>query len=378
MSDHATVEVGPLVDHHCHGLVTDDLDRPEFEAMMNEANRPSPLGTSLFDSMLGLAVRRWCAPVLGLEAHVSADDYLARRRELGAHEVNRRLVTEAGIGTFLVDTGLTPERLTTPEQLAGLCGARSREVVRLEAVGQDVLAAGTPVSGFAEAVREGLRGSEAVGAKSIAAYRVGLSLPGRRPTDDELVAALGEVRPDASGGYRIAHPVVNAWLAWTAVELGMPLQFHVAYGDNDVDLAECDPLRLTAFLRATEEHGVPVLLLHNYPFHRHAAYLAQVFDHVFMDLGLATHNTGALATTLLRESLELVPFGKFLFSSDAYGLAELYHLGALLFRRAMADVLGGLVEAGEMSLTDAERIGRLIGHENARRAYRLEEPDVAG
>jgi uncharacterized protein len=378
MSDHATVEVGPLVDHHCHGLVTDDLDRPEFEAMMNEANRPSPLGTSLFDSMLGLAVRRWCAPVLGLEAHVSADDYLARRRELGAHEVNRRLVTEAGIGTFLVDTGLTPERLTTPEQLAGLCGARSREVVRLEAVGQDVLAAGTPVSGFAEAVRERLRGSEAVGAKSIAAYRVGLSLPGRRPTDDELVAALGEVRPDASGGYRIAHPVVNAWLAWTAVELGMPLQFHVAYGDNDVDLAECDPLRLTAFLRATEEHGVPVLLLHNYPFHRHAAYLAQVFDHVFMDLGLATHNTGAMATTLLRESLELVPFGKFLFSSDAYGLAELYHLGALLFRRAMADVLGGLVEAGEMSLTDAERIGGLIGHENARRAYRLEEPDVAG
>ena len=40
---------------------------------------------------------------------------------------------------------------------------------------------------------------------------------------------------------------------------------------------------------------MPVLLLHNYPFHRHAAYLAQVFDHVFIDLGLATHNTGALS-----------------------------------------------------------------------------------
>jgi predicted TIM-barrel fold metal-dependent hydrolase len=377
MSDPTPVEVGPLVDHHCHGLVMEDLDRPAFEAMMNEADRPSPLGTSLFDSMLGLAVRRWCAPVLGLEPHASPDDYLARRRELGAQEVNRRLVAEAGIDTFLVDTGLTPDRLTTPEQLADLCGGRSREVVRLEAVGQDVLAAGAPRNGFADEVRQRLRDSGAVGAKSIAAYRVGLSLPARRPSDDELAVALDDVRPDASGGYRIAHPVVNAWLAWTAVELEMPLQFHVAYGDNDVDLAECDPLRLTAFLRATEERGVPVMLLHNYPFHRNAAYLAQVFDHVFMDLGLATHNTGALSATVLRESLELVPFGKFLFSSDAFGLAELYHLGALLFRRGLSEVLGALVDRGDLTSADAEHIGRLIAQQNARRAYRLEEPDVA-
>ena len=220
-------------------------------------------------------------------------------------------------------------------------------------------------------VRERLQGSGAVGAKSIAAYRVGLGLPAQRPSDDELVTALSDLRPDRTGAYRIAHPVVNGWLAWTAIELGMPLQFHVAYGDNDVHLADCDPLRLTAFLRATEERGVPVLLLHNYPFHRNAAYLAQVFDHVFMDLGLATHNTGALSTTLLRESLELVPFGKFLFSSDAYGLAELYHLGALLFRRGLAQVLGSLVEDGELTASDAQHIADLVGHENARRAYRL-------
>ena len=44
--------------------------------------------------------------------------------------------------------------------------------------------------------------------------------------------------------------------------------------------------------------------------------LAQVFDHVFMDLGLTVHNTGALSTGVLRETLELVPFGKLLFSTD--------------------------------------------------------------
>jgi uncharacterized protein len=149
------------------------------------------------------------------------------------------------------------------------------------------------------------------------------------------------------------------------------LQFHVGYGDSDLDLLACDPLRLTDFLRATEERGVPVLLLHNYPYHRNAAYLAQVFDHVFMDLGLAVHNSGAASAAIVRETLELVPFGKLLFSSDAYGLAELYHLGALLFRRSIATVLGELVAAGEATSDDAAYVARLVARENARRAYAL-------
>jgi len=363
-------DIGPLVDHHCHGLVTEDLDRAGFEAMMNEADHASPLATTVFDSMLGVAIRRWCAPVLDLEPHVPADEYLARRRELGAAEVNRRLLAPTGIDRFLVDTGLTPERLTLPDRFTA---GTSHEVVRLETTFESVLATGAAAGEAGEQLVERLQGSGAVGAKSIAAYRVGLALPASKPADDELAAALGEVDPR-----RVAHPVVSGWLAWTAVELGMPLQLHVGYGDNDVDLADCDPLRLTAFLRATQERGVPVLLLHNYPFHRHAAYLAQVFDHVFMDVGLATHNTGALSPALLRESLELVPFGKLLFSSDAFGLAELYHLGALLFRRGLGDLLDGLVEAGEMSGADADRLAALVGHENAERVYGLGTARVAG
>ena len=86
------MELGPLVDHHCHGVVTTDLDRAGFEELMNESPGPSPLGTTVFDSMLGLAIRRWCAPVLDLEPHASPEAYLARRAALGIGEVNRRLV----------------------------------------------------------------------------------------------------------------------------------------------------------------------------------------------------------------------------------------------------------------------------------------------
>ena len=239
--------------------------------------------------------------------------------------------------------------------------------MRLEHVAEQVLRAGT--SDFAGAVTDHLRSAKAagaVGAKSIAAYRVGLGLPADKPSAADLERALAGVN-----AARVTSMRVCAWLAHTALEIGLPLQFHVGYGDSDLDLLDCDPLRLTAFLRATEDRGVPVLLLHNYPYHRNAAYLAQVFDHVFLDLGLGTHNTGALSPALYRETLELAPFGKLLFSTDAYGLAELYLLGTLLFRSGLGGVLDELVAAGDMTATDAAYVGRLVAGDNARRVYGL-------
>ena len=76
-----------LIDHHCHGVVTTPLDRPGVEALLTEAPGPPPPGTSMFDSPLGFAVRRWCAPLLDLEASAPAGRYLERRAELGPGEV---------------------------------------------------------------------------------------------------------------------------------------------------------------------------------------------------------------------------------------------------------------------------------------------------
>ena len=365
-----SADLGPLVDHHCHGLVLDDLDRAAFEGLLNEAAGPSPLGTTFFDSMLGLAVRRWCAPILGLEPHASAENYLARRRELGV-EASRLLVAAAGIETFLIDSGINAYRLCSPADLAAMTGGQVYEVLRLESLAEELLKNGTDAPDFAHAVEQTLHDSTAVAAKSIAAYRTGLDLPADPPGTDALTHAVAHLRPSVSGRYRIADPVINAWLAWTAIKIGMPLQIHIGYGDADIDLLHADPLRLTPFLRATEKHGAPVLLLHNYPFHRQAAYLAQVYSHVFIDVGLAVHNTGALSRTVIRETMELVPFGKLLFSSDAYGLAEFYHLGAGLFRRGLSAVLDQLIKEGEMTRQDADHAASLIARDNARRVYQL-------
>jgi hypothetical protein len=362
----------PLVDHHCHGLVRRDLDRAEFEAMLTEAEGPSALGGSLFDSQIGLAVRRWCAPVLGLPAHAPAGEYLTRRAELGAEEVNRRLMAAVGTQTFLVDTGYLPEPITSPAELAALTGGQAREIVRLEALAEEVLAEGAGAAGFAAAFRTRLatRAASAAGVKSVAAYRVGLALEGARPSDAEVTASADRLLR-AGGRPRIADPVLHRFLIWSGIDLQLPVQFHVGYGDADVDLHRGDPLLLTDLLRATEPAGVPVMLLHNYPFHRNAGFLAQVFGHVFVDVGLATHNLGHRSGALLAELLELAPFGKVLFSSDAFGLAELYLLGTVLFRRGLGRYLTEGVAEDAWTAADAARIATMIGAGNAERAYRL-------
>ncbi len=212
------------------------------------------------------------------------------------------------------------------------------------------------------------RAGAAVGCKSIAAYRVGLDLAAERPSDAELRNAVGDW---LDGPERLAHQAIHRFLIWAGIDQRLPVQIHVGYGDSDVDLHRCDPLLLTGLLRATQPTGVPIILLHNYPFHRHAGYLAQVFEHVFCDLSLITHNAGNRAPALLAEALEIVPFGKFLFGSDAYGLAELYYLGAQLFRRGLAEFLDDGIAEDAWSANDAERIARLISVDNARRVYRL-------
>jgi uncharacterized protein len=74
---------------------------------------------------------------------------------------------------------------------------------------------------------------------------------------------------------------------------------------------------------------------------------------------------------LLAEALELTPFHKMPYSSDAFGLPELHYLGAAAFRRDIAAVGGSFVADGAWHQADATRVAELIGSGNARRVYRL-------
>ncbi|WP_040883611.1 amidohydrolase family protein [Janibacter sp. HTCC2649] len=365
----ALAHVG-LIDHHVHGALRATPERRDWEALVTEAPAAPAVG-SIFDSQVGLAMRRWCAPLLDLEPHAPADDYWARRTELGEQEVTRRLLTATGVDTWLVETGFQGDLVLGPAEMAAVTGT-AREIVRLETVAEGILR-DTGADGFhaayAPALAQATQG--AVGTKSVIAYRHGFDIPAERPSASEVTRAAGRTLATDATLPRISDPVLLRHLLWCAVDLGLPIQMHSGYGDPDLDLHRANPLLLMPWLRAVEPTGVPVLLLHNYPFHREAGYLAQVFDVVHCDVGLAINYTGARSPAIIAESLELTPFHKQLYSSDAWGPAELHLLGSWLWRRGMARVLGTFVDDGDWSIADAQRVVHLVAYENARRVYRL-------
>ncbi|HEV2781122.1 MAG TPA: amidohydrolase family protein [Actinophytocola sp.] len=363
----------PLHDQHCHGVVTADLDAGAFAGWLTEAFRLPP-HRDPFDSMLGLAVRRWCAPVLGLPAHAESDAYLRRRAELGWRAVTERLLRSSGVTNWLVDTGFTPpEPLTGPAELAGLGGGAGHEVVRVERVAETIAQQGESPRTLLDAIRAELRGraTGAVALKTVIGYRCGLALPAAAPSDTEARAAAE--RWLRSGDRRLTEPVLLAWLVYEAARvgaaLGLPLQVHTGFGDPDLRLRDVDPALLGGFLEATVDSGVTVVLLHCWPYHRNAAYLAHGYPHVIVDIGLTVPFVGARTGEVLGEILELAPFDAVVYSSDGRALPELHHLGAVLWRHHLGRLLDEWISADVLSTVDAERLAVAVGRGNSARIH---------
>jgi len=362
-----------LVDHHVHGVFAQPVDRAGFEAAINEASTDAiPSFMSQFDSPLGLSIRRWCAPLLGLDPLASADDYWARRSEFTPDELARIMLPAAGVTRWIVDTGFKGDLITTLDQLAELSGNTCSEILRLERLSEDLLERGTTPEDFPDALRAAMLAASdspnVLGTKTIAAYRTGFDIAWAKPTDAVVVASARELG-DRVRPLRLDSPVLTAFAVHEAAEHGLPIQVHVGFGDRELDLHRTDPMLLLPLLRTMPP--APVLLLHCYPFHRQAGYLAQAFDHVNFDVGLAINYLGARSTALVAEALETAPFAKQLYSSDGFGPPELHVLGSVLWRRAMGLVLGGWVRAGDCTDDDAVRIVDMIGAGNAERVYGL-------
>jgi predicted TIM-barrel fold metal-dependent hydrolase len=355
------------------------VTRAEFEEAINEGSSEEiPAFMTQFDSQLGFAVRRWCAPLLGLPPQVAADDYWARRSDWGAEAVARAMLPAAGVSHWLVDAGYAADRVTSPVMLAEWSGAGAQEVLRLESLAESLLADHVPPARYAEEFSARLAGQPAgvVAAKTIVAYRCGFDLDWSCPSNGEVAAEVATV-VDAWSSHATARPprLTSSRLAvfgiHAAAQAALPIQVHVGLGDSDLDLHRVDPLLLLPLLRQPGIQRVPVALLHCYPFHRQAGYLAQAFGNVYFDVGLGLNHLGVRSVELLAESLELAPFAKQLYSSDGFGPPELHLLGSVLWRRGMARVLGRWVREGDWSQADAVRVVRMIGTENAERVYGL-------
>ena len=364
----------PLIDNHCHGTINHELEREQYEIYATEGDWLPRHGLSVLDEQFGVLTRGLVAPLLGLEKHCDPEIYWKRRREIGQEALVAQLLPLTGIETFIVDTGFKSDNILTPQQLAVVGNAHSREIVRLETAAERMIASSTPAT-FIEDYASYLatESTHAVGFKSIIAYRYGLDFDPEKPTASEVESAVAQwiAEIDATDKIRLSHPVLLRHVLWEAVKHKKPIQFHVGFGDSDINLHRCDPTQMTEFIRRTVDTGTNIMLLHCYPFIREAGYLAHVFPHVYLDTGAAINYTGLEHHSLIRHSVEMAPFSKMLFSSDAFGLPELYYCGASIWRSAIGDIFQEWVDSDGMGQADAEKYLTWMASTNAQRAYNL-------
>ncbi|MFE6254578.1 amidohydrolase [Agromyces sp. NPDC057865] len=381
------IDTMPLVDHHAHSLLRPPLAEHDLLDALTQAEHATDR-TAIFDSQLGFALRRFCAPTLGLTPYANAADYLAARERLGFDEATRRLLRASGIRAYLVDDGHAPERLISDAQLAELAGhgddgspvVRIHRIVRLETLAESVMADAASGADFVERLPVALESAaaSAVGFKTVAAYRCGLALDPAKPARAELAEAAdawhAASRRGGGASVRLEDPVIIRHLAWWALEHGdnggpAVLQVHVGFGDPDLRLDRADPFRLQPFIAATQATGGRIALLHCHPYLREAGMLAHLYPHVYLDAGLALAHVGANADILVRESLDLAPFAKVLFSTDAWGVPERVLLGAAVWRDATTRVLAGYVAEHGWPVDEAIRVAELIAWRNADALY---------
>lgn len=356
----------PLLDHHSRPVLHGELGLGRFERLLADGvtggdggggRVGSGGGAGWFDSAAGLAVLRWCPPLLGLEPHCAPARYLARRRELGSYTARRMLLRGSGITELLVDTTAAAageaaavdggEPVTVAELAAALPG-RARELVPLDELAAQVGA----TSGSVPAQLRNLGTALETAARSAAGFVCDAAVllwhpEAAGPPDRAEVVRAASAALAGRGGpatSALAHHLLRG-----ALRTGRPVQLRCG-----------DPAPLAGLLRATAGEGTLVLVPDGDRRHlRTAAELAARHSHVHTDAG--TDPAVALAAA---------PFGRVLFSTRAALLPELHVVRARGFERGLRALLGEWVADGACTPGAARRIAERVLGGNAREVYR--------
>lgn len=358
----------PLIDHHCHFLIRSTAENREkrLAQVSTEADNDYPLeDTKNRAAWWGFQheANKFAVDSADPLRNMAPDEYRAYNHKIFAHY---------HFETLLIDTGFIPaDPVLDLDETADLTGTTIRPIFRIETTAEKWLQKTANFEEWWQGLQTEAAQAKAngyVGFKSIAAYRFGLNLT----EVSKAGAQKAFTEWQKASSTRLVSPVLIKYILWNLAPVllkqGLPLQFHVGYGDADTDMYQGNPLLMRAFLEKWCKQGLKVVLLHCYPYHREAGYLASVFPNLYFDTSLIDPLGPTAVTKVLNEALELAPYSRYLFASDASTYPEMYGLAALKFKEALKDHFARLDFVPE--LQKKEWI-KMICHENARKVYGL-------
>jgi predicted TIM-barrel fold metal-dependent hydrolase len=365
----------PLIDHHAHPIRREPVasETGTFRRYFSESSDPrmvEHLGSTVFyrRAIRDLAALYGCAP--------TEKAVLATRAAMDPQAVTRHCLKAANIALLLLDTGFNTAASVTAGEMAGLTGIPVHPILRVETYVEALIPERNTLAELEDTLRATVRTARAQGIvalKSIAAYRGGLQIKPR--TRAEAGAAFTAMRAtlEATGQIRLVDRRLLDYVLLAALEeaarQALPVQFHVAFGDDDADLRLAHPLHLRSLCRDRHFQSVPIILLHCYPYVREAGYLTNLYAHVYVDLSLGVPLTAAGSSARFAEALELAPASKVLFATDAHSIPELFYLGALHGRRALARCLEQMISEEYLTPEEAEATAHQILWQNAQAVY---------
>ncbi|KAI9172418.1 Protein fluG [Paramyrothecium foliicola] len=384
------IRATPIIDHHAHPLLKlDAIEKHPFLAIATEAN-----GDAIEASRSGLPHFRAVnnlARILGCEATWEAVTEAVKQRRGSDYDawVRRCL---AGIETVLADDGLDNADNAEPYRYFDkFTRSSSKRIVRIEQLAAGIFeeiriktatvipgdALEAAVAQFTAAIQANIADTEVVGFKSVICYRTGLAIP-REPDEDKARAAFHEAF-HTTGFAKINHPGLNEYLVHVlAREIERssgahkkPIQFHTGLGDNDLTLNKSSPSHLQEFVR--KYPTVPIVLLHSgYPFARETGYLAAMYANVYADIGeVFPFLSRDGQEGVVRQTLELCPTSKILWSTDGHWFPETYVLAVDQMQEVLHTVLVDYVRKGDLSLLQASGLVRDVLFNNPNKLYDL-------
>lgn len=380
----AAIDLIPFEDHHVHQPYRrkHELSAADFRRPFTEANIPAVWHERLPSHLTYRWLIRELAALLDVAPNEAA--VLEARNAMAPAIYHRFLADRANLGASYADDLFAAGECLTLEEWSRLLGRPVYRVLRVEAVVEQGLDAAPclddALQGLEQTIVQGLA-TKTVALKSIAGYRSGLAL--EPPTGERrrrAEAAYNRTRESAlvRGRGRVADKDLVDTIVWTALEIAaphrLPMQFHVGLGDDDIVLGRNDPALLRALFTHEPFREIPLVLLHCYPYQRQAGYLASLYPNVYVDLGLTVPLVGPGAEQLIAEVLELAPAEQLLASTDGHMTPEFQWFGILVWRWALARLLGKYVDWAILTENEALETAESILRGNAARVYPLATP----
>jgi hypothetical protein len=368
---HTVVRKFPVIDNHCHNLLS-DLSSPNhaFESIVSEAR-----GGALEDSAQSLARLRAEKQLKDLYLTLDTGttclwEDLQKARNNLLQSDQKFLLSKCldGVNCMLIDDGFGNKNELQPYRWHGqFTHSPAKRILRIESLAEGLLSMllfaksiksetdfrnlwGLFKNQFISDLVTAIQDTEVVAFKSVICYRSGLEISDNYAScshlaDEEAVSFLHGCQLDGNIRFQ-SFKSLNDYLVLQTLELinstecsyRKPIQLHTGHGDTDLELRHANPVYLQRLVESYP--NVPFVLLHSgYPYTREAGYLTAQYSNVYLDLGLVfpmISKDGQVS--ILRQSLELAPYKKLLFSTDGHFFPETYWLSIRQFREALDEV----------------------------------------